>query len=60
MTVLSAKTREKEAQDGKGYTMWVYKFVRRYSAMNYLSLHNDEMPFLRQTCTPLNQGIAMP
>ena len=37
-----------------GYIMGFYNRVRRHSALGYLSPHNYEMQFLRQTCTPLN------
>lgn len=37
-----------------GYIMGFYNRIRRHSALGYLSPHNYEMQFLRQTCTPLN------
>ncbi|MCB9457628.1 MAG: IS3 family transposase [Anaerolineaceae bacterium] len=36
------------------YVMGFYNRVRRHSALDYLSPHDFEMQFLRQTCTPLN------
>ena len=38
--------------------MGFYNRVRRHSALDYLSPHDFEMQFLRQTCTLLNEGIA--
>jgi putative transposase len=37
-----------------GYIMGFYNRVRRHSALDYLSPHDYEMQFLRQTCTLLN------
>jgi len=37
-----------------GYIMGFYNRIRRHSALDYLSPHDYEMQFLRQTCTPLN------
>lgn len=37
-----------------GYIMGFYNRVRRHSALDYLSPHEYEMQFLRQTCTPSN------
>ena len=37
-----------------GYIMGFYNRVRRHSALDYLSPHDYEMRFLRQTCTLLN------
>lgn len=37
-----------------GYIMGFYNRVRRHSALGYLSPHEYEMQFLRQTSTPLN------
>ena len=37
-----------------GYIMGFYNRIRRHSALDYLSPHDCEMQFLRQTCTPLN------
>jgi len=37
-----------------GYIMGFYNRVRRHSALDYLSPHEYEMQFLRQTSTPLN------
>jgi putative transposase len=37
-----------------GYIMAFYNRVRRHSALDYLSPHDYEMQFLRQTCTLLN------
>jgi putative transposase len=34
-----------------GYIMGFYNRVRRHSALDYLSPHDYEMQFLRQTCT---------
>jgi putative transposase len=37
-----------------GYIMGFYNRVRRHSALDYLSPHEYEMQFLRQTSTLLN------
>jgi len=41
-----------------GYIMAFYNRVRRHSALDYLSPHDYEMQFARQTCTLSNLGIA--